>query len=69
MGGAFSPTNIMFIRGHSDTHISEWVKLVYRKIIIRSSIIKGSDNMNDINLDTVGVSDGTIIIGDKPMND
>jgi hypothetical protein len=49
--------------------VSEWVKLVYRKIIIRSSIIKGSDNMNDINLDTVGVSDGTIIIGDKPMND
>ena len=69
MGGAFSPTNIMFIRGHSDMCVSEWVKLVYRKIIIRSSNIKEVINMNDINLDTIGVSDGTIIIDAKPIND
>lgn len=49
--------------------VSEWVKLVYRKIIIRSSNIKEVINMNNINLDTIGVSDGTIIIDAKPIND
>lgn len=61
------PYHVM--RGHSDTHISEWVKLAYRKIIIRSSNIKEVINMNDINLDTIGVSDGTIMINPSPMND
>ena len=69
--GAIAPINNFLYKYGCDSDIgSIGVGQTHDNIkYIRSSNIKEVINMNDINLDTIGVSDGTIIVEPVPIND